>query len=164
MSDFGQRYVVDTNALGQLKRHRRASAYFAEHAVIPDEVLKEAGGFPDIGILRHIRYPTTSQVLGWLVKIMATVPADDTKLIDLYANKGSADPLVVACALDGQANDSAYIDAPEWIVVTGDDAVRRMAEQFGLRVLTGVEFASVVDADTDQPPGEDLGSTGINLA
>lgn len=156
MSDFGQRYVVDTNALSQLKRHRRASAYFAEHAVIPDEVLKEAEGFPDIGILRHNRYPTTSGVLEWLLKIMATVPADDTKLIDLYANKGGADPLVVACALDGQANDSGYIDAPEWIVVTGDDALRLKAEQFGLKVVSAVEFASVVDAAADRQSDEVL--------
>jgi hypothetical protein len=147
VSGFGQRYVIDTNALSQLKRHRRASAFFSEHAVIPSEVLREASGFPDVSELRQNLYPTTPHVLGWLTKIMETVPADDTKLVDLYANKGGADPLVIACALDGQAADNVYIDTPEWVVVTDDDAVRRKAKEFGLMVLSSTEFAAIVDTE-----------------
>lgn len=32
---------------------------------------------------------------------MATISIDDTSLVDLYANLGNADPILVACALDG---------------------------------------------------------------
>ena len=146
MNGFGQRYVVDTNALTHLRRHRRASVFFRENAVIPSEVLREAEGFPDINVLQKNLHPTTARVLDLLVKVMATVPADDKRLIDLYANHGGADPVVVACALDGQAQDSLYLDSPEWVVVTGDDAVRDKAEEFGLRVLSNVEFAAIIDA------------------
>ena len=146
MSGFGQRYVVDTNALSQIGRRRRSMAYFREHAAIPSEVAREAEGFPDIDALQENVLPTTSHVLEWLVQVMASVPAEDTTLVDLYANRGSADPLVVACALNGQALDSVYLDAPEWIVVTGDDAVRIKAGEFGLRVLSSAEFAAVIDA------------------
>ncbi|WP_104082770.1 hypothetical protein [Cryobacterium sp. Y11] len=146
MKGFGQRYVIDTNVLGQLRRHRRASAFFRENAVIPSEVLREAQGFPDIDALRKNRLPTTPKVLNWLVTVMATIPAADTNLVNLYANLGGADPFVVACALNGQDVDSVYLDAPEWIVVTGDAAVRDKAEEFGLKVFSSGEFAAIVDS------------------
>lgn len=43
-----------------------------------------------------------ASVLRWLITVMATVPPDDTGLINLYLNQGSADPLMVACALDAR--------------------------------------------------------------
>lgn len=147
MKGFGERYVIDTNALVQLRRHRRASALFRENAVIPSEVLDEAEGFPDIGPLQANRHPLTARTLEWLCRVMETVPAEDRTLVDLYAGKGSADPLVVATALEGQERDSQYIDAPEWIVVTDDGAVRDKAREFGLRVLSNTEFAEVIDTD-----------------
>ena len=84
MNGFGQKYVVDTNALSQLRGHRRASAFFRENALIPGEVLHEAAGFPDINMLRKNIYPTTQRVLMWLMRVMATVPSSDTRLVDLY--------------------------------------------------------------------------------
>lgn len=145
MSDFGRRYVIDTNALSQLGTQRRASSFFLESAVIPEEVLHEAQGFPDIESLRENVHPTTPRVLRWLTEILRTVPDDDTALLDLYANLGNADPLVVACALEGQEHDSQYLDPPDWIVVTNDGAVRAKAEEFGLKVLTNSEFADLID-------------------
>ncbi|WP_257479143.1 PIN domain-containing protein [Acidipropionibacterium jensenii] len=146
MSGFGQRYVIDTNALSQLGRRRRASAFFLENAVIPEAVLQEAEGFPDIGSLRENAHPTTVRVLQWLITVMATVAETDARLVNLYANLGAADPLVVACALEGQEYDSQYLDSPEWLVVTADDAVRAKAEEFGLQVLGNSEFAARIDA------------------
>lgn len=147
MTGFGERYVIDTNALVQLRRNRRASSLFRETAVIPSEVLDEAEGLPDIGTLQENRHPLTARTLEWLRKVMETIPSGDRTLIDLYANKGSADPIVVASALEGREWDSRYIDAPEWIVVTDDRAVRDKAREFGLRVLSNIEFAAVVDVE-----------------
>lgn len=106
MNDFGQRYVIDTNALSQLGRSRRASRFFLENTVLPEEVMYESAGFPDIETLRDNVHPMTPQVLHWLSEVMSTVPDGDTRLIDLYANQGNADPLVVACALEGQEHGS----------------------------------------------------------
>jgi len=146
MTGFGERYVVDTNALIRLKSQRRANPSFLEQAVFPSEVLREAQGLPDISTLRANVYPTTLSVLEWLMRVMATVTSSDRTLVDLYANKGGADPFVIACALDGRERDSVYLDAPEWIVVTNDDAVRDKAGEFGLRVVSSAELADIVDA------------------
>lgn len=148
MNDFGQRFVIDTNALSQLGKQRRASTFFLENASIPAEVIHEASGFPDIESLRDNVHPTTPRVLHWLSRIMASVPVGDTTLVDLYANRGNADPLVVACALEGQEHDNQMLMSPEWIVVTADEAVRKKAEEFGLKVLSNREFAALID-DSD---------------
>lgn len=145
MNDFGRRFVIDTNALSQLGRQRRASAFFLENAVVPDEVMHEASGLPDIAALRDNVHPTTPRVLHWLSRIMTSVPIGDTTLVDLYANSGNADPLVVACALEGQEHDNQLLLSPEWVVVTADEAVRNKAEEFGLKVLSNSEFAALID-------------------
>lgn len=147
MSDFGQRFVIDTNALSQLGRQRRASTFFLENAVIPEEVIHEASGFPDIAALRDNVHPTSPRVLHWLSLIMASVPDEDIRLVDLYANRGNADPLVVACALEGQEHDSQLLLSPEWVVVTADEAVRDKAQEFGLAVLSNSEFSALVDVN-----------------
>lgn len=147
MSGFGRRYVVDTNALNAIGSLRRATNYFREHAVLPSEVLHEADGLTDAGTLKGLLYPVSVALLERVAEVMRSVPADDTSLVNLYANKGGADPLVVACALDGRAADAQYLDAPEWIVVSDDEAVRAKAVQFGVRVIGSGEFKTAIDDD-----------------
>lgn len=149
MIDFGQVFVVDTNALSEIGRRRRESAFFRDRVKIPGEVLHEASGFPDVDALRSRLYPASPSMFEWLQRVMEVVPVDDTTLVDLYADRGGADPILVACALDGRAHDSQFIDAPEWVVVTGDDAVRRLAAAFELRVVSNLEFAELIDASQD---------------
>lgn len=156
MSGYGQKYVLDTNTLSQIGRRRRDSDFFKENVVLPEEVLREAAEFPDLGSLRSLLCPTTAQVLEWLIQVMATVPVDDTRLVDLYRNRGGADPLLVACALDGQARDSVYLDAPEWVVVTADAAARRKAKEFGLTTLSNTEFAALIDMSESPIDADEL--------
>lgn len=155
MSGFGARYVIDNNTLNQLSRSQKASSYFRDNVHIPSEVLHEARDSSDLADLRPNEYPMTPSVLAEIIRVMATVTTADTKLIDLYANRGNADPLVVACALDGQNRDEGLLIAPEWIVVTGDNAVRAKAEELGLHVLTNAEFAARIDAATGSAPLSD---------
>ncbi|TLK50908.1 hypothetical protein [Glutamicibacter sp. V16R2B1] len=156
MSEFGTRYVVDTNALTRLRRDHRASDFFRENVVIPEEVLHEAKGFPDYAQLRENRYPTTPRVLELLTEIMATVTAGDMRLVDLFKNLGGADPLVVACALAGKEDDSQYLDAPEWLVVTGDAAVASKTVEFGIEVVDASTLAALIDeAQSLDAPGRD---------
>ena len=56
-------YLVDNNALAALGRQRRSSQFFSIHCRLPDEVLHEASGFPDIDDLQSLRYDTTAAVL-----------------------------------------------------------------------------------------------------
>ena len=146
MSGADVMFVVDTNVLTQLGSSRRASAFFRKNARIPAEVLHESRGFPDIDELWKNVYLTTATVLNHLARVLETIDTADTELIDLYANEGNADPFVVACALDGRDQDESLLFSPEWLVVTGDRALRDKAKEFGLKVLSKEEFASMIDA------------------
>jgi hypothetical protein len=151
MKTLGATYVVDTNTLSQLGKMRRTSRFFLEHARVPSEVLHEAAQFPDIEALRAIEVPTSAEALRKLLEVMATIPTDDTSLVDLYANHGGADPLIIACALQGRDQELQYLDPHEWCVVSGDKAVRAKANEFGLRSLTNTEFSALIDtADASQ--------------
>jgi hypothetical protein len=146
--NYGQVYVLDNNALGFVKQEHRASNFFKMHCRIPSEVLREAEGFPDIDELRQLEYRVTESVLARLIEVMASVPVGDASLVDLYANQGNADPLVVATALDGlRSNDSALF-ALTWTVVSGDKAVQAKAREFDLDVITNQEFLALVEAET----------------
>lgn len=147
-------FMVDNNALSHLTQDQRASGFFRGRCRIPSEVLYEARGFPDIDALRANEYPTSPQVLQVLIEVMATVPASDTKLVDLYANQGNADPLVVACAVDGQRQDSdGALFAPIWTIVSGDKAVRAKASEFGIKVMTNEEFVVVLESGSPRGRG-----------
>lgn len=138
-------YLVDNNVLSMLSREQRASAFFRAHCRIPDEVLHEARGFPDIAELSARRYVTTEGVLRQLITVMETVPVTDTDLVDLYANRGNADPLIVACALDATWQNEDKLFGPRWAVVSDDKAVREKATEFEIELRTGAEFAAILD-------------------
>lgn len=81
---------------------------------------------------------------------MRTLPSGDVQLVDLYKNRGTADPFVIACALVLQEAEAGYLDPKESIVVTGDRAVADMATRFGLKVIDreGLEVL-LDDLETD---------------
>jgi hypothetical protein len=91
-------------------------------------------------LIRTIEYPTTATVLKQLGTVMATVDDADTALVNLYANKGAADPMLIACALGAAEENAHYLFAAEWIVVSNDKAVRAKATQFGIRAWTREAF------------------------
>lgn len=158
MTIFGHVYVIDNNALSRIGRDCRACEFFKRNSRIPSEVLHEASGFPDIADLELLEYPTTAGVLEQLIVVMASIPVGETKLVDLYANQGNADPLVIAVALDGQSRDAGTLFSPSWTVVSGDKAVQAKAREFGLEVTTNEEFIAVLEGRGPPPAGEFEGS------
>lgn len=135
-------YLLDNNVLSHLSRVQRASAFFFEQCRIPSEVLHEAQHYPDAAAFKQIEYPTTARVLELVAKVMTTVPDSDTTLVNLYANKGAADPLLVACALHATGDASGLLWRPEWAIVSNDKAVRAKAAEFGVESHARDEFLS----------------------
>lgn len=150
MTGYGTVYVIDNNALSSIGREHRSSDFFRGHCRIPSEVLHEAEGFPDIEALKDLEYKTSPTVLAALLEVMASVPVGDTKLVNLYANLGNADPLVVATALDGKRTDDAALFGPTWVVVSGDKAVQAKAREFGIAAKSNQEFLAELEVATDR--------------
>jgi hypothetical protein len=133
-------YLLDNNALSHLTRAQRASAFFHERCALPSEIIHEADGYPDAASFKNVEYRTTANVLKHLGTVMATVSVDDTTLVNLYANKGAADPMLIACALDGMEEATAALWGPTWVIVSNDNAVRAKAAELGVESCTREEF------------------------
>lgn len=106
-------YLLDNNALSHLSRAQRSSAFFRERCRLPSKVLLEAKGYLDAEAFNQVEWPTTAGVLKLLRMVMKTVPEGDTTLLNLYANKGAADPMIVACALDAMRENRGTTLWPE---------------------------------------------------
>lgn len=137
-------YLVDNNALAKLTMSQRASKFFRQRCRLPSEVIYEARGFPDFRDLETLEYHTTARVLKALTLVLATVSAGDTKLVNLYANQGNADPLLIACAIDGQWANEEALFGPLWVIVSDDKAVRNKSLEFGIGVRSSTEFSSLL--------------------
>ncbi|MDQ1077276.1 MULTISPECIES: hypothetical protein [Microbacterium] len=133
-------YLLDNNVLSHLTQAQRASAFFHERCFLPSEIVHEAEGYPDAASFKDVEYPTTANVLKHLGAVMASVSADDTALVNLYANKGAADPMLIACALDGIEEAATLLWGPTWVVVSNDNAVRAKAAEFRVESRTREEF------------------------
>lgn len=144
-------YLVDNNVLSHLSPAQRASEFFNARCRIPSEVLHEAEGYPDRDVLKAVEYPTTAGVLNLLGTVMATVPEDDVELVNLYANKGAADPMLVACALDAMQEAASLLFGPTWVIVSNDKAVRAKATELGVESCTREEFAIRTQSAWDSP-------------
>lgn len=147
-----RRYVIDSNALSKLTRPQRASAFFRKHCRVPSEVIHEARFFADEDEFDGIEYPTTGSLLSVLREVMATVTIGDTALIDLYANKGAADPLLVACAVEAKRKEEAFLLPMTWAIVTDDKAVRSKSAESEIETLSSKEFLALLPQDDLSAP------------
>lgn len=147
MSD--RRYLIDNNALSRLTPEQRLSSFFRERCRVTTDVFHEASGYVESEI-RDLEEPVTVAVLTRLVNVMGSVTPGDTSLVDLYANKGAADPVMIACALELQAIQDSTLFPDEWVIVTDDKAVTTAAQGHGVSVLNSARFQALFPSDSRQ--------------
>lgn len=128
-------YLVDANVLSRLTVEERRSRFVRSHCRVPSEVLYETRGMADRALLSRIELPMDTGTLLALKRVMAWLDPDDRALVDLYRNKGNADPILVAAALAASDGGPALWETT-WVVVTDDGAVRACASTFGVPWLS----------------------------
>lgn len=141
-------YLIDNNALIQLTRRRLETKFFTDHCRITADVLHEASEHPDQRRLAGLAEPTTPIVLMQLRLVMAGVEVGDTDLVDLYGNKGAADPGLVATALAQAVVQDGYLLPDTWIIVTLDKAVLRAARRHQVPTMAPGDLAELIDAES----------------
>lgn len=137
-------YLLDNNVLTKLTRDQRASTFVRDRCRIPTEVLYEAQGFPDIRELRALEFRVTAQVLECVREVMRTLTPGDVKLVDLYRNKGNADPLIIATALTATRQSQETLFGEDWQVVTDDLGIRAKASELGVKSLGSTELVALL--------------------
>lgn len=139
-------YLLDTNALSRLTRSERASRFMRARCGITDDVLWESRDLADSAQLKILVQPLTAQALTVVQKIMSKVAVGDLKLVNLYSNKGAADPGLVACALAATVRSQDTLFRQEWLVVTDDGEVRTTAERFDVEWMSSSDFVATMRA------------------
>ncbi len=132
-------YLVDNNVLSRLTAAQRTSEFFSENCRVSSEVLYEARDYVEESVA-DAELPTTAAVLRRLKEVMSAVDPGDTTLVDLYANKGAADPVMIAAAREEQAHENATLFPSAWVIVTDDKAVASTARRVGLKVMASPDF------------------------
>lgn len=143
-----KRYLVDNNALIALNRGRVASAFFRAHCQVTTDVLREAQEHAHFAQLRAGAYPLTPAVLEQVRTVMSHLTIGDTNLVDLYGNQGTADPSLVASALDAIAADENALFHDDWAIVTNDRGVEDAAARHGVATIKPADLADLIDQTT----------------
>ncbi|MGN6609928.1 MAG: hypothetical protein ACTHMS_23320 [Jatrophihabitans sp.] len=139
------RYLVDTVTLSRMTAAQRACAFVRSRCRIPEEILFEAQGLPDIDVLKQLAYPITTAVLEKVKVVMATIIPKD-KVVDLYRNKGNGDVMLLATALTEMDVSAGQLIGDRWIIATGDDGLTKKAADMGVLTCTPGEFIALTSS------------------
>ena len=139
------RYLIDNNVLNALRRDQIHSEFFRDYCRVTTDVLWEAREHAEQAALARLSRPHTPGFLMRVRDVMQTLEAGDTRLIDLYGNKGAADPGLIASILEAADDDANKLLFDSWILVTNDQAVAGKAAEFAVAVITPTELAKLVD-------------------
>lgn len=138
----GTKYLIDNNALGPLGE-RKNSEFFSKHCRVPEEVAYESRRARHAKLLEPVTIEMTPEMLAELAAVMKTVPVGDRRLVDLYGNKGAADPILIATA---RVLGSEDLFSDRWVIVTEDTAVLAKAAQFSIDTVSPKSLAKIIDA------------------
>lgn len=137
------RYLVDNVTLSRMTAEQRASPFMRNRCRIPEEILFEARGLPDIEMLKPLIYPITTTVLENVKVVLATTKAGD-KVVDLYRNEGNGDVMLLATALTEMSVSDGQLFGDRWIIATSDKGLTRKAVELGVLTCTSDQFIALV--------------------
>lgn len=137
-------YLLDANVLSRLTPRQRAGAFVTTRCRIPSEVLHEARELPDLHVVESLELRPTRLMLERLADVMSSIEPEDHALVDLYHNRGGADPILVAAALAADQHDT-QLWPTVWHIVSDDRAVRKTASAFGVPTLTRAELVELIE-------------------
>ena len=139
------RYLIDNNVLNALRRDHIRTDFFRDYCQVTMDILWEAREHVEQAALARLSRPHTPGFLMRVRDVMETLEAGDTRLIDLYGNKGAADPGLIASILEADDDDANKLLSDSWILVTNDQAVAVKAAEFDISVITPMELAILID-------------------
>jgi len=125
------RYLIDTGVLSRLTPDERRSPFMRQRCQLPEEIVYEARGLPDIEELMHMVYPTTPTVLFYVKAVLAEIVPGD-KIVDLYRNEGNGDVFLLAIALAEMAVSETQLIGDVWSIVTVDKGLTATASALGV--------------------------------
>lgn len=139
-SDFAEDFDEFSFLTGAVR-----SEFFSNYCRVTADVLWEAKGHPQQVVLLNVANEASPTLLEQVRAVMATVKTGDTALVDLYKNKGTADPGLIAAVLDAITADEGLLFRDTWVLVTNDHAVEEKAAEFSIATIKPVELVKLID-------------------
>lgn len=142
-------FLVDNNALTALTTRRIESDFFRTHCVITPDVLWEASGRKEQAALESSLVEMDAGSFALLRDVMSTLAIGDVELVNLFRNKGSADPMLVAVILQARHRQEGMLLSTDWVLVTDDKPLLRKAREFDIDVWPSAQLKQHMDASVD---------------
>lgn len=137
-------FMLDNNVLVALTKSELNSEIVKSRCRVPAAVVAEAAGWHGPELLVSITYDYSESVFGLVSEVMQTIHTSNKRLVNYSRNKGTADPFVIASALDATEQSQEKLVQEEWHVVSEDNEVRRVAALNGLSSLRKNAFLSLI--------------------
>ncbi|MBQ2638968.1 hypothetical protein IJF91_02810 [Candidatus Saccharibacteria bacterium] len=147
-----RKYIIDTNVAATLSRATMKTKIFTEKCFLPEEILYELKDNKIVGhdILYKQNLPTTLEILN---KLQSIVMHKAEKVIDLYNNEGNGDVMIVATILAERDKELGQMLLTEWVIVTEDKGLTKLASEFDIRTIGKKEFHSIFNNTEEKKTG-----------
>ncbi len=132
------KYLIDTTPAATLQEEWTKTVFFKKFCFFPEEIVYELRDnlTLDQRMLAEQKIEITVDVLDQLRNVMLN--AD--KIVDLYNNEGNGDVLLVATVLSEQRKELGSMLRTQWIIVTEDKGVVKLANTFSIKTINKSQF------------------------
>lgn len=138
---YETKYLLDTTPAASLRNEWIGSDFFQKNCFVPEEIIYELrdNNELDLAMLKNNQISVSYDILSNLQIVMA-----QAKIVKLYQNEGNGDVLIIATALAMKNIENAKLLKDEWVIVTSDNGVVKLAANFAIKCITKESFYSIL--------------------
>lgn len=138
------RYMIDTTPAVKIPKNAFGTDFFNSFCFFSDEILYELKDNPNYRLFREHALPATASVLLHAQNSILPALPKNSKLVDLYTNKGNGDIMLLSTILDEQNKELGKLFQSKWIVVTEDNGVIDRAKIYSIDSMNTNEFLDLL--------------------
>ncbi len=140
------KYLVDTTPAATLRKEWMNTIFFKKFCFFPEEIVYELRDnlALDQRMLVGQKIGITVDILDQLRNVMLNAE----KIVDLYNNEGNGDVLLIATALSEQHKELGSMLRTQWIIVTEDKGVVKLANTFSIKTIDKRQFYILLEGQT----------------
>lgn len=149
------KYLIDTTPAATLRDNWMLTDFFKKHCFFPEEIIYELGGNLSLNhsLLDSQKIKLSIETLYQLQNVMRSVESivgsKTKRIVGLYHNEGNGDALLIATVLSEQNKELGKMFLTQWIIVTEDAGVARLAETFNIETMSKRQFYEILEGHSE---------------
>lgn len=146
----GYKYLIDTTPAVSIPIAMMKTRFFRDQCFFSEEIIHEIGNNKQKNhILPSNIIPVDAKVLSFLSTTVLTGLSNDTKLVDLYTNKGNGDVILIATILSERFKEVGQMFKTDWIIVTSDKGVVRAGLKYDIKCMSKDNFLEILARESE---------------